>query len=499
MSSPDPAPLAIGLDLGTSSLKAVAVDADGRVLARASRGYSTSRPEPGGAEQEPADWLDACDRALQELAATADPARWGAIGLSGMLPTLVELDDELHPVGPAVTWEDGRAEPEAQRMLAQLDPDEVYLATGQRLDGRYLLPMHLRRARTGTGARRIASAKDHLLLHLTGELATDPSTATGYGCFDLARGGWDAAIVAAAGSPSLPPVVPSTTTLPLRATVATRWGCPPAIPVAVGGADSVLGAYGMGITAPGRIGMIAGTSTVLIGWSPDGRREREGRHLVTPMIGAGYGVELDLMTTGSALAWLAGILGLSDAAALTELAATAELDRAPLVLPHLGPGEQGALWDPALTGVVDGLTLGTSRAELARGLLAGIVVEAARCVALLRDPDGDATADAAEILLTGSGGASETFRRDLADATGLAVRYDPDEHDHSAVGAALLAGRAALGWPESAPTPAGAVTMPDPSAAPRWAQRRDRQDRVRVALRDARPDTVPANDPEELP
>ena len=150
--------------------------------------------------------------------------------------------------------------------------------------------------------------------------------------------------------------------------------------------------------------------------------------------------------------------------------------------------------ESVVLGVVEGLTLRTTRAGIARGLLAGIVVEAARCAELLREPHGG---DGGEILLTGSGGASEVFRRDLADATGMAVRYDPVEHDHSAVGAALLAGRTALGFPDGAGASAGIVTIPDPSAAPGWAERRRRQDRVRIALRTAVPADAPT--PEELP
>lgn len=331
-----PAPLAIGLDLGTSSLKAVAVDEGGRVVARAAHAYPTVRTQPGAAEQDPGHWLDAADRSLAELASAADPARWSTIGLSGMLPTLVELDDDLRPVGPAITWEDGRAEPDARRMLDELDPDEVYATTGQRLDGRYLLPMHVRRVRQGSRSRRIAGAKDLLLLHLTGRLVTDPSTATGYGCFDLDRGDWDAGIAAAAGSPVLPGIVPSTAAFPLRETVAGRWGCEPGIPVVAGGADSVLGAYGMGITGPGRIGLIAGTSTVVIGWSADGRREPDGRSLVTPLADGGFGIELDLMTTGSAVAWLAELVGLPGAAALADLAARASLEESPSCCPTSG-------------------------------------------------------------------------------------------------------------------------------------------------------------------
>jgi len=474
--------LSIGVDLGTSSLKAVAVTAEGEVVARASQGYPTTRDEPGSAEQNPADWLAACDRALADLGAHVDPRLWGTIGLTGMLPTLVSLDDDVHVIGPAITWEDGRAEPEAERMLESLGAAAMYESTGQRLDGRYLLPMHARRVREHPDATHLLGAKDYLLHALTGVLATDPSTATGYGCFDLTSGTWNDTIVATVGAPLLPDVVAAAATFPLLETWSARWGCPPATPVVVGAADSVLGAEGLGVTGGGRIGVIAGTSTVIIGWSPHARRDPESRYLVTPMAGDGYGLELDLMSTGSAIAWLAELLGLGDQPdQLLALAATAEVEDAPIVLPYLAPGEQGALWNPALTGLIEGLTLRSTRASLARGLVAGIVLEVARCVAVLREGDDR---DDGVILLTGSGGNSELFRTDLADATGLPVRYDPAERDHSAVGAACFAGSVVLDWPLTTDRAFGEEQAPDATRAPLWSARFARHERARLALSD---------------
>jgi sugar (pentulose or hexulose) kinase len=227
--------------------------------------------------------------------------------------------------------------------------------------------------------------------------------------------------------------------------------------------------------------MIAGTSTVIIGWSSELRFDPESRYLVTPMADSGIGLELDLMSTGSALTWLSKLLGLGGAEELADLAAEASLHEAPLVLPYFGPGEQGALWDPSLTGLIEGVTLRTGRADLARGLLAGIVLEAARCVAVLREAQGDGVHGV--ILLTGSSGASLRFRQDLADATGLPVRFNPAERDHSAVGAALFAGRSALGWADDPSMPAGIEVLPDPAQAQLWKDRFSRHERARSALR----------------
>ncbi|WP_223694068.1 xylulokinase [Leifsonia poae] len=478
--------LALGIDLGTSGVKVVAVDDRGEVVARARRPSRTERPERDAAEQDPAAWLASCDEALAELARQAPPDSWATIGLSAMLPTLVGLRDDLTVDGPALTWEDGRAEPDGRRIAASIGPAALYRRTGQRFDGRYLLAMHARRVRLGAAADSwVVGAKDYLFHALTGELLTDPSTAAGYGAYDLHGGRWDRNILDAAGVARVPSIATSTAQLPLLAEVANRWGCAPGLPVLLGAADSVLGAYGLGVRAPGSVAYIAGTSNVVLGWSSTPQVDPDGRYLVTPMADGGFGFEMDLMATGSALAWLAELLGIAGGAAeLADLAGESPLDDAPLVLPYLSSGEQGALWDPRLVGAVEGLTLRTSRSDLARGLLAGIVLESRRCVDALAEAAGSA---GGAISVSGSGAASATFRRDLADATGRAVRYDTAEHDHSALGAALLAGRSALGWadPAAQERPSARVETVEPDAlrAGTWADRFARHESARVAQR----------------
>lgn len=468
--------LAIGIDLGTSSIKAVAVDDHGRCVARARAGYPTAQPEAGAAEQDPADWLRACDAVIGRIAAETDTASWQTIGLSGMLPTLVSLDGTGTAIGPAITWVDNRAQAAGQRIAGAIGAALLYERTGQRFDGRYLLAMHARRVDLGLAPdTTVAGAKDYLFHAFTGHLLTDPSTASGYGAYDLHTETWDSAVLSEASAASVPDIVASGESRPLAAGVAGRWGCRAGIPVVVGAADSVLGAYGLGVRGPGDVGYIAGTSNVILGWSSSPRVDPDGRYLVTPMADRGYGLEMDLLATGSAMEWLAGLLGIAGgAAALAELGATAALDSAPLVLPYLSPGEQGALWDPELVGAIEGLTLRTTGAELARGLMAGIVLESRRCLDVLAQDSGTR----GPILMSGSGAASETFRRDLADATGRDVSFDRREQDHSAVGAALFAGRAALGWQDAADRPDRGleVVAPDRSQARQWSERFARHD-----------------------
>lgn len=432
----DVKPIAIGLDLGTSSLKAIAVDAGtGEVLARIRQPYPTHRPEPGAAEQAPQDWMAAAIGALGRLAAATGAERWVGIGLSAMLPTLVCLDADGEPVGNAIVWEDTRAEPQAER-LRVAHPDAVaYERTGQLLDGRYLVPMFARiaerdpdaAARTG----RIVGAKDYLFAQLTGELLTDPSTAAGSGVYDLrsgdyARGPW----------PELPPIAASSETRPLDAGVARLVGAIPGLPVALGAADSVLGAEALGARPGKDIAVISGTSTVVLGLREDPAVEPQRRALVTPLSGRGFGLEMDLVASGSAFQWLTRLTGAPATEVLMDEAALVDPLEAPGVLPYLGPGEQGALWEPGLHGGVERLTLGTTRGELMRGLLTGVLLELRRCIEVLAPPaDG-------RIVVAGSSLSSPLALQDLADACGAEVLADPSDADHSALGAVdvLLSG-----------------------------------------------------------
>jgi len=493
----------IGLDLGTSSLKGIALSESGMVGGRAQATYRTSRPVPGAAEQDPADWLRAAEAVIAELAGQINPLHWDGIGLAGMLPTLVTLDVTKAPNGSAVTWEDGRAEPQASRLRDRLGGNHVYQMTGQWLDGRYLLPMFQRLveeepARCEATAV-ICSAKDYLFFHLTGELATDPSTAAGFGCYGLETRTWLQEVVSAAGLastsiPALPDVMASTTMQSLSAPASSAMNLPSGLAICLGGADSVLGALGLGVETDGEVAYVAGTSSVILGMSSRLVLDRSHRYLVTPMDGeASWGLEMDLLATGSSLSWLSGVLLESTSPeAVGELARGVAPQDAPVFLPYLAGGEQGALWDPSLRGSVIGLDLGHDRRHLARALLNGIVLESRRCLAVLEE----AGLPAGTIYLSGGSAAVPGFARDLADASGRSVSVARDEDsDASALGAAMLAARAVTGcstrqmWRASAGTNGNggkekpALVEPDSERALVWRRLFNRHDSALASVR----------------
>jgi xylulokinase len=474
----------IGLDLGTSGLKGVVVDSTGELVASAQASYATHRPSPGRAEQSPGDWVVAANAVIRQLGSTSPTKDWLVIGFAGMIPTLVTLDDARKPVGPAITWEDARSEAEGRSLREAVGPDHLYRMTGQWVDGRYLLPMlawlrHHEPSRARSTAS-ICSAKDYLYLYMTGEVATDPSTAAGYGCYALESARWDTGIAQAAGVvPSeLPEVVPSTATAPIRPEVAHELSLPKGLPVCVGAADSVLGALGLGVTEPGQIAYVAGTSTVILGVADRVQVDAAHRYLVTPLATTDrWGLEMDLLSTGSALQWLAGVLGIEDGVrALLELAAASTPGAAGITfLPYLGSGEQGALWDANLRGAIFGLTLDHRREDLSRALIEAIVIESRRCIRVLREVSPDSN----ELRAAGMATESSLFRQLLADATGCSVANAPAGATMaSALGAALVAARSAGADPSLMRRDGqDARQQPDPTTAVQWTEIGRRYDR----------------------
>ena len=479
--APESGDVFIGLDLGTSGLKGVAMSGDGTLVATASADYPTLRALPGRAEQDPADWFSAVADAVAQLAGRVPADRWAGIGLSAMIPTLVLADRDgasIGLLGTAITWEDDRADPDGERFRADAGEDDLYRETGQWVDGRYLIPMYRWIAREeperAERAAWVLGAKDHLFHRLTGEVATDPSTAAGFGCYSLASGAWNNEL---AGAPAakLPPVESSSFARGMSASAAAALGLPPGIPVYLGAADSVCGALGAGAVGPGDRVSLWGTSTVIMGVSAALTFDVAHRHLVTPLaLGDRWGLEMDLVSTGSAIAWLAGMLGVGEAE-LFELAAMSPPGaNGTSFLPYLGFGEQGALWDPTLRGAIGQLTLAHTRADVARALLEGIALEVRRCVRVLDEsgvPPGP-------LVVAGGAAGSEMFAAMLAGATGSNVTRIEHGRWISARGAAIVAAASAgaIDAEQGVAPPSGSTFVSRPEDAGTWDELADRHD-----------------------
>ena len=266
------------------------------------------------------------------------------------------------------------------------------------------------------------------------------------------------------------------------ARAAEELGIAGGVPLVLGAADSVAGALAVGAVRHRRRREPVGHE------HRDPRRERKRlfderhRYLITPLaLGDAWGLEMDLVSTGSAFAWTAGLLGIDDEQDVLELAARAPFGANGLrFLPFLGPGEQGALWDPSLRGTLHGLTLVNGPQDVARALVEGLAIEHRRCLGVL----DDAGVAPQRVIAAGAPIASVSFASLLADASGRTVVRNEQATSASALGAALIAA-AAVGVDISNVTTRGERVEPNPDARAAWGAASDAHDRLLFALRDA--------------
>ncbi|MFZ5671701.1 MAG: xylulokinase, partial [Pseudomonadota bacterium] len=294
--------LALGIDLGTSAVKCVALAADGEVVASGQSPFPTFRDAPGQAEQDPASWVTAAETAVRQAMAGRDDEIAG-IGLTGQLPTLVCLAGG-QAQGRAVTWMDARADDWAAGRLDEAFRQKTYELTGMPIDGRYLAPMLAHhRASYPASIDGILSAKDYLCFAFTGARVTDPSTAAGYGVYDFTTGQWDDGLCRHwdLDRALLPAILPAASVAGcLSEDAARRLGLRAGIPVHAGAADSAASAYAMTGLEAGAVSVTTGSSTIIMDASIQAFLDGKRRYLLTPHARERvFGREMDLLSTGS--------------------------------------------------------------------------------------------------------------------------------------------------------------------------------------------------------
>jgi xylulokinase len=459
----------LGVDCGTSALKAVLVDEQERLLGASTHGYLPNHPRPLWSEQDPDDWRAAMFDALAALAREA-PAAMGAvaaIGFSGQMHSAVLLDAADRPLRPAILHNDARAWREA-RELAERHPELAFVAGVKPMAG-FTAPklLWLRRNEPEVFAQIacVLLPKDYLRLSLTGERRTDMSDAAGTWWLDEARRRWSAAALTASGVDAklAPRLAEGSEAVGfLRDAVADRFGLPRGVVIAAGGGDAAVGAVGIGAVRPGAAFVSLGTAAQLIVASDAYRAapERLVHSFAHALPGRWYRMAAMLNGAG-ALAFAGRLFGVG----ADELEREAALDyRGPgetLFLPYLS-GERTPHDDPHARGVYFGLTDSSSRADLARATMEGV----AFALADARDCVESGAAPLGEVGLIGGGARSALWTRMIAAALERTVVRYRDAGTGPAFGAARLARLAKTGEGAEAlckPPPVADRTEPDPA------------------------------------
>ena len=467
----------LGLDLGSSSLKALLLSLDGRVLGERSASYPTRAPAPGWAEQEPDDWWLAAGEAARAVLAAAPGVDVVGIGLSGQMHTFVLAGADGRPLRPAITWMDTRAAGLLPSVAMTIDAAGLRGELANPVVVGLTLPplLWLREHEPDAvrAARALLSAKDELRRRLTGELGGEPTDASATLLFDVAGRRWSSATLAAFELPEalVPPLgEPDETAGRLMPAAAAHLGLRTGTPVAYGAGDQQAAAVGTGTVRPGQAQLMVGTGAqaLVVTDAPPADAD-PALHALCHV--RGWLLQASVNNAGVALDWARGLLGLSWA----ELyAALGDGPRAgdPLFLPYL-TGERAPLMKAHARGAWLGLEPGHDRVALARSAVAGVVVGIADGLAVLPNA-GDAPVRAA-----GGGLRDAAFAQAVADASGRTLEL-LDAGAASAVGAALLGGVAAGTLADldaaaaAAPAAVAARMSPRGERADGWAALRQR-------------------------
>jgi gluconokinase len=454
----------IGVDLGTTSTKAVAYGTDGRELASASAGYPLEEPHPGWAEQDPALILDAVVRSVRAVVSEVDRPVAG-LSFSSAMHTLIGLDAAGEPLTPSLSWADSRAAAQAERLRAAAGGLALHRRTGTPVHPMAPLPKLLWfREQEPELAGQVASwvgIKDHVLSRMCGALVTDHSLASGTGLMDIHRLAWDPEALQLAGitAERLPELVPTTHVLSgLSGSVAAAVGLPSGTPVVVGAGDGPLANLGLGAVDPGVAAVSIGTSGAMRVMVENPAVDPLGGVFCYALTEHRWAVGGAVNNGGIVLDWagqaLAPDIG-GDPEALLALAASVPPGSGGLImLPYL-LGERAPHWSALPRGAYIGLTREHRREHLVRAAIEGVCQQLGLVLQSMRAAGNEVHA----VRATGGFARSGLWRQILADTLDMEIGF-PAGHEGSSFGAALL-GMQALGLVGSIDVAADLVRIQD--------------------------------------
>jgi xylulokinase len=435
----------VGLDVGTTGVKALALSPDGDVLATATHAYPLSTPQPGWAEQDPEDWWRAAEAALAEVSAGRDVA---GIGLSGQMHGLVVLDGAGDLIRPAILWNDQRTVRECAEIEERVGLDRLIALTGNRALTGFTAPklLWLRRHEPDAYTRigRVLLPKDYVRLRLTGEWAIDAADASGTLLLDVARRDWSGEVLDALELPAawLPAVLESPEPAGAvggrkRARDDVSLGGSAGAPVAAGAGDQAAAAVGVGATRPGTLSVVLGTSGVVLAPLQAYAHDAEARvHAFCHAVPGTWQAMGVMLSAAGSLRWLRDVV-----------APDVPFDRLVEEAKAWGPGAEGLLFlpylagertphaDPDARGAFVGLELRHDRGALVRAVLEGVAFGLRDSLDLLRELGVETRVARA----SGGGARSRAWLRIVASVLGLPLELTESE-EGSAFGAALLGG-----------------------------------------------------------
>ncbi|HIE6470681.1 TPA: xylulokinase [Proteus mirabilis] len=430
----------LGLDLGTSSVKAIIMNEQGDVVASHSIPLTLSRPHPQWSEQDPQAWWQATDEAIKQLSRTQPMEQIQAIGLSGQMHGAVLLDAQQNILRPAILWNDGRSVKQCLRLAKQYP--QFKEITGNLVMPGFTAPklqwVAENEAEIFCQIAHVLLPKDFLRWKMSGNFASDMSDAAGTLWLDMQKRDWSDELLAATGLSrcQMPTLFEGNQiTGYLLPEIAKKWQMKQ-VPIIAGGGDNAAGAIGVGVYQPGQGMLSLGTSGVYFVVSEKFLQNSDNAvHSFCHALPQTWHLMSVILSAASCLDWVCQLTGISDVGAMfKEIEQHAHSDSSLLFLPYLS-GERTPYNNADAKGVFWGLTHQHQRVDLCRAVLEGVSF-ALRQGIEVADKAGQ---HADNITLIGGGARSEYWRQLLADITGKTLDYRQGGDVGPALGAARLA------------------------------------------------------------
>lgn len=450
-------PQFVGIDIGTTSVKAGVVSARGEILSLATVPCTVERPRPGFVEQDPEEYWRAAVRCVREALAApgVDRRAMAALSSCGHAPTLVLLDERRRPVRPAIVWQDTRARAEAEQLARDLGPERLTELLGVRwpvdasLPAARFLWLRAHEPETLLRVRTALLPKDYVHLRLTGEVATDAWSGKGLVHQQTRRP--VAALLELAGLAAS--VAPRALTADgvigrIGEAGAAESGLPEGIPVVAGWTDAMAAMLGTGALGHPGLGCdVSGTSEV-IGLTATARPADTWPLMAADILGSGrWMVYGPTQASGGSLGWVLRTLGLEDdlTGALERAGRVAASADGLVFLPYL-QGERAPLWDPRARGALVGLTMAHQPAHLVRAVLEGVACSVWH---VLGEAERVSGGEAKEVRVAGGGARVQLWNQIKADVSGRPFRPCATS-ENGVLGAAMLAALGSGAYAEAA-------------------------------------------------
>lgn len=447
-------PFVIGIDVGTSGCKIIAVDKNGTILTDATAEYPVEQPQPGWSEQNPELWWDGTKKALRDVLKELDLTALKGISFSGQMHGMVALDADHHVVRNAILWNDQRTSSQCDTIVQECGGLENLLSFTNNMmltgyTGGKILWMKEMEPQNYDRTKVVIMPKDYIRFRLTDEICTDVSDASGTGFFDVRLRNWSDALIQKIGlrRSIFPKFVESTAqTGCVTQKAAEETGLPAGIPVYGGGGDAVISTTGMGLAIPGRVGITLGTSGVVATGLPHFVHNPDGKLQLfcgnAPNRWTAFGCTL---AAAGSYQWFRGTFGKDFSyAALDQLAQNAPAGSDGLIfLPYL-TGERCPVFDPQAKGAFLGIHSLMGMQHFTRAVLEGVCFSMKQVYDMIVDASPQMQNN--NIIVSGGGARSPLWRQMLADIFALPVSTVYGSAQGGAFGAAMVAGAGCGLW-----------------------------------------------------